>query len=196
MTGKLAGVLRDPQPKTAQQAMASLQAPLDLRSYPIRNRIDTVSYDGLCPPMIVFMRRLKAEMERYAIPMAFMEGWRTPGRQAELKAQGVSQAGPGSSPHQYGLAFDYVHAVRGWKLSPAEWSQIGAIGKEVARKLDMPIEWGGDWRFYDPAHWQVQGWRSLKSVMDALDLDESNRPDAGAWSKIIQAGKPALARVR
>lgn len=187
-------VLRDRPPRTAQEAMASLIDPQGMKNPRIRDRIDTVRYDDLPEPLVDFMRAFKSEMDRYEIPMTFFEGWRTAGRQHELELLGVSKAKGGESPHQYGLAFDYVHAVRGWKLSPLEWAQIGAIGHEVARKRKVPIEWGGDWKFYDPAHWQIKGWRSWKSIMDTMDRDWSQRPDKGEWATIIGKAAPSLLR--
>lgn len=187
-------VLRDRPPATAQEAMASLIDVQGMRSPRIRDRIDTVRYDGLPEPLVEFMRAFKAEMERYQIPMAFHEGWRSLGRQHELMLQGVSKATGGQSPHQYGLAFDYVHAVRGWKLTPREWAQIGAIGHEVARKRKIPIEWGGDWKFYDPAHWQIKGWRNYKSIMDVMGRDEASRPSLEEWKRIVQKVDPSLAK--
>lgn len=185
-------VLRDRPPRTAAEAMASLIDVQGMKTPAIRDRIDTVSYDGLPLPLVDFMRALKREMERYRIPMAFHEGWRSAGRQHQLMVEGVSKARGGESPHQYGLAFDYVHAVRGWKLSPLEWAQIGSIGHEVARKRNIPIEWGGDWKFYDPAHWQIKGWRKWKSVMDAKEMDEARRPALEEWKQIVSRVEPAL----
>lgn len=172
--------------------MASLIDPAGMIKPAIRDRIDAVRFDDLPAPLVDFMRALKAEMARYQIPMAFFEGWRSAGRQHQLLMDGVSKAAGGQSPHQYGLAFDYVHAMRGWKLTPAEWAQIGAIGKEVARKRKVPIEWGGDWKFYDPAHWQIKGWRNWKSIMDVMGKNEADRPDVAEWSAIISKAHPAL----
>lgn len=188
-----AGLMARP-PTTAQEAMASLADPRGMFKPLIRDRIDAVRFDDLPEPLADFMRALKAEMGRYGIPMAFMESWRSAGRQAELAAAGRSLAAPNASAHQFGLAFDYVHAVRGWKLTPAEWAQIGAIGLEVARKRKVPMEWGGAWKFYDPAHWQIKGWRNWQSVMMAMGLDEAHRPDAGQWSTIMSKAAPALLR--
>lgn len=34
---------------------------------------------------------------------------------------------------------------------------LGKIGKEVIKKYNLPIEWGGDWRsFPDKPHWQIK----------------------------------------
>jgi peptidoglycan L-alanyl-D-glutamate endopeptidase CwlK len=75
-------------------------------------------------------------------------GNRTNEQQAALYAQGrtapgpiVTNAPPGSSWHNFGLAFDVAVLVNGkptWPTNEALWQKIGAIGK--ARGLT----WGGD----------------------------------------------------
>lgn len=193
MARKVQGaVFRDRPPTNAQEAMASLIDAQSMKSPMIRDRIDSVTFDALAPPLVEFMRAFRAEMERYKIPMAFHEGWRSAGRQFDLLAQGVTKAKGGQSPHQYGLAVDYVHAGRGWKLTPLEWAQIGAIGHEVARKRKIPMEWGGDWKFYDPAHWQIKGWRNWQSIMDIHGFGEHHRPSIDEWPKIIARAAPTL----
>jgi hypothetical protein len=63
---------------------------------------------------------------------------------------------------------DIIHASRAWNLTKKEWDVLGSIGKEIARKRNLKMEWGGDWdgregrpKFYDPAHWQIKNWRDL-----------------------------------
>jgi peptidoglycan LD-endopeptidase CwlK len=76
-------------------------------------------------------------------------GYRDPALQAQLYAQGrtapgsvVTNAPPGSSWHEFGLAFDV--AVMGpngnptWPNDVALWSRIGAAGKAAG------LQWGGD----------------------------------------------------
>jgi len=97
------------------------------------------------------------------IPVEAFEMLRNEARQDALYAEGRSKAKAGNSPHQYGMAVDVVHATRYWQLSKKEWDILGSIGKEVARRRNIKIEWGGDWeKFWDPAHWQLQNWRIRK----------------------------------
>ena len=96
------------------------------------------------------------------IPVLAFEMLRDEQRQNELHAQGRSKAKGGNSPHQYGCAVDIVHATRYWNLSKKEWDIVGSIGKEIARKRNLKLDWGGDWNFYDPAHWQLTNWRLRK----------------------------------
>lgn len=112
------------------------------------------------PQIIAFWERFDAELAKRKYPFIAFEMYRSNERQNRLLKQGVTKAKGGSSPHNYGMAVDVVHSKRFWDLTRTEWDIIGAIGKEVARKLGIKVEWGGDWDFYDPAHWQLAEWRA------------------------------------
>jgi peptidoglycan L-alanyl-D-glutamate endopeptidase CwlK len=82
---------------------------------------------------------------------------RTFAEQAVIYAQGRSQPGkrvtnarPGQSWHNFGLAFDVVPLVAGKPVWNAPcWDRIGALG----RSLDLT--WGGDFRsFKDRPHFE------------------------------------------
>ncbi len=64
------------------------------------------------------------------------------------------------SPHNYGLAFDFVPLRNGkpvWNDN-ALWERCG----KMIRKLNL--EWGGDWKdFQDKPHVQVKNWQSYKT---------------------------------
>lgn len=89
---------------------------------------------------------------------------RTHDEQDRLYAKGVTKAKGGESPHNYGCAVDQVHYSRYWDLTKKEWAVIGLIGKEVARRRNIKIVWGGDWGFYDPAHWELRDWRHYRAA--------------------------------
>lgn len=94
---------------------------------------------------------------------------RTFEEQAELFAIGrtkpgkrVTNAQPGESWHNFGLAFDVVPLVNGKAIwdSPF-WERIGALGKQVE------LQWGGDFRtFKDKPHFEFH---------PNLTLAEANR---------------------
>ena len=118
---------------------------------------------GLAHPALwLFKQRLQKEFHSQGIPMYAFEIYRTPERQEVLLTQGVTKAGPWRSPHQFGCAVDFIHCERLWDLTRDEWTAIGLIGKEVARKMSLKVTWGGDWSFYDPAHWELEGWRIVR----------------------------------
>jgi peptidoglycan L-alanyl-D-glutamate endopeptidase CwlK len=109
---------------------------------------------------------LVADKAKQLVQMAAAEGveilvtstLRTFEEQAELFAKGrtkpgaiVTNAKPGSSWHNFGLAFDVVPLVNGKAIwnSPF-WNQIGELGKEVG------LVWGGDFKsFKDKPHFEL-----------------------------------------
>ena len=116
-------------------------------------------YRGVHPDIVVFWRAFDKHCKKRNIPLWAFEFVRSKKRQATLYQKGRSKAKAGESPHQYGMAVDVVHATRSWNLTKKEWDVLGSIGKEIARKKNLKMEWGGDWKFYDPAHWQIKDWR-------------------------------------
>lgn len=118
-------------------------------------------YDGVHPDIIEFWKAFDKHCKKRNIPLWAFEFVRSKKRQDALQAKGRSKARGGQSPHQYGMAVDIVHASRAWNLTKKEWDVLGSIGKEIARKRNLKMEWGGDWKFYDPAHWQIKNWRDL-----------------------------------
>lgn len=118
--------------------------------------------DGAHPDLLEFERLLIRRMAKIGVPMFAAEVLRSQERQNDLYALGVTKAKAGQGPHPYGCAADVVHSVRGWDLSRKQWSLIGHVGQELARQNGLKIEWGGNWKFYDPSHWQVIGWKEQK----------------------------------
>ena len=115
------------------------------------------------------------------IPCEITQGTRTFAEQQRIYDQGrsapgavVTQAKPGDSYHQYGLAFDVVptayKSLPDWNPGGPFWATIGAIGKSLG------LEWGGDWRTPDQPHFQIPSsvaplaelkayWEKFKAVM-------------------------------
>ncbi|TNE66278.1 MAG: hypothetical protein EP336_10400 [Rhodobacteraceae bacterium] len=148
-------------PKDYIAAAQSLSAPLVMKETRTLEKIrQGENFEGVHPQIVDFYRAFQKELKRRNIPFYAFEFKRSLQRQARLLKAGVTKARPGQSPHQYGLAVDLVSVTDHWGLTKKQWAVIGAIGKEVARKRGCDIEWGGDWSFYDPAHWQLANWRS------------------------------------
>ena len=135
-------------------------------------------FDGVHPDIIDFWKAMDKHCKKRNIPLWAFEFVRSKKRQDALQAKGRSKAKGGQSPHQihrireyhpktgeiiregnFCMAVDIVHASRAWNLTKKEWDVLGSIGKEIARKRNLKMEWGGDWKFYDPAHWQIENWR-------------------------------------
>jgi peptidoglycan L-alanyl-D-glutamate endopeptidase CwlK len=95
---------------------------------------------------------------------------RTNEEQAVLYAQGrttpgriVTNAKPGQSAHNYGLAIDVVPIVHGkpdWSGDSPIWQEIGTLGQ--ARGM----QWLGapDSQFREQAHFQHPQWKTIAGV--------------------------------
>lgn len=126
-------------------------------------------YSCVHPDIVEFHEKLIAELAKRQMPFHAFELYRSPERQNRLLKHGVTKAKGGQSPHNYGMAVDLVHDKRFWDLTRTQWDVIGAIGKEVARKMGVKVTWGGDFRsFYDPAHWELEDWRKQLKDTDRI----------------------------
>jgi peptidoglycan L-alanyl-D-glutamate endopeptidase CwlK len=94
---------------------------------------------------------------------------RTEEEQAALYSQGrtepgqiVTQAKPGQSMHQYGLALDVVPLRDGkcvWDKEDLLWQMVGNIGKGAG------LDWAGDWvDFQEFPHFQYTGGLELAEI--------------------------------
>lgn len=100
------------------------------------------------------------------IDFTVIEGFRTPERQKELydkgfsKIDGISKKGK----HNYNpsLAIDIIPYKKGLnpfdgsKESDLMFNELAKQFKEVARQLNIKIQWGGDWvSFSDKPHFEL-----------------------------------------
>lgn len=113
------------------------------------------------PQILTFERLLVRRMGNLGVPMFCAEAMRSAQRQAELKKQGFSKLSSG--PHMVGMAVDIVHSTRAWDIPEKAWALVGHVGKEIIAQEGLSIRWGGDWKFYDPAHWERIDWQSVPS---------------------------------
>lgn len=113
------------------------------------------------PRLMRFTALLIEAFRRQGIPLYPHSAFRTSEEQRELVRKGVSKTPPPIAAHCQGCAVDIVHGRYHWELSRNEWAAIGKIGKMVAQSMGLDVTWGGDWSFYDPAHWEIKGWRDL-----------------------------------
>ena len=90
------------------------------------------------------------------VPFIITEGIRTIERQKQLVAAGASKTM--QSKHLVGKAFDVAAKVGNevrwdWPL----YDTIAKAVKEAAKQLNVPIQWGGDWKsFKDGPHFELK----------------------------------------
>ena len=107
---------------------------------------------GVHPDLV---KVVELAIELTTVDFTVLEGLRTPERQKALVAAGASQTT--NSRHLTGHAVD----IGAWVDDQVDWSwplyhQIAKAMKAAAAELNIPIEWGGDWkRFKDGPHWQL-----------------------------------------
>lgn len=115
----------------------------------------------LVPDACELALKLIAECKKEGIDLILTSTYRDFASQAALYAQGrttpgnkVTNAKPGSSFHQYRVAFDVCPLVNGkpdW-TTVSTWNRIGKVGKQLG------LEWAGDWDgFKEQAHFQLPG---------------------------------------
>lgn len=121
---------------------------------------------GAQSDLLDFERAFVSKMKSIGIPMFAHCVMRNSDEQNRLLRDGFSKAGAGQSPHQYGYAVDIIHSTLPWDLHEDPetarmcWDLVGTIGKEVAHTIGVKVDWGGDWNFYDPAHWELTDWEN------------------------------------
>lgn len=128
------------------------------------NRADWQHVD---PRMRLFAARLLEALRKRGIPFYVHGAFRTRSEQNAAFSAGRSKMRWPFAAHCQGAAVDIVSAQFHWDLSRQEWSAVGNIGKQIAASMSLPLVWGGDWSFYDPAHWELPDWRSSVQELEA-----------------------------
>lgn len=112
------------------------------------------AWEAGIPVRIVSTYRSLAEQERL-----YQQGRTTPGPI-------VTNAPPGGSWHNYGLAFDVALDVDGdpetndpsWDADSEIWEELGDLGRSLG------LRWGGD--FGDPGHFEYHPGLTLEQAAD------------------------------
>lgn len=137
------------------------------------------------------------------IPLYVHSAFRSKDQQDALVARGVSRSRWPTSAHNRGAAVDIVHGTLHWQMNRQEWAFLHRLGREAERRVNLQLyapgsvdyrgsprprehiklslEWGGDWSFYDPAHWQIAGFK-------AFDTPSSSAPIRRTPRGILRAG--------
>lgn len=113
--------------------------------------------DGAHPDLIKVMKRA-AQIS--SIDFTVLEVLRALARQKQLVAQGASKTMKSrhlASTDGKSRACDIAPLIGGkvswdWPL----YHKLAVVIKQAAKDVDVPIEWGGDWKsFKDGPHWQL-----------------------------------------
>lgn len=118
--------------------------------------------EGADQRILEFERKLIKRARKLGVPLFAHCVIRSSHEQNNAFLAGRSKARAGESAHNYGCAVDIVHGTKGWALSERQWAILGHLGKELAAALGLAVVWGGDWKFWDPAHWELADWRSIR----------------------------------
>lgn len=120
---------------------------------------------GADPGLLEFERKLVKRAYKLGIPLFAHSVVRYADEQNRLYVKGVTKARAGDSPHNFGCAVDLIHGTKGWSLTEKQWEIIGHLGEELAKSLTLDVTWGGRWRFYDPAHWELTSWKEVRAKL-------------------------------
>ena len=116
---------------------------------------------GVHPDLVAV---IKLAIKLTSVDFRVGEGRRSAKRQRELVKAGASMTM--NSRHLTGHAVDLIALVDGkvrwdWPL----YHNIAAAVKRAAKTLNIPIEWGGDWKsFKDGPHFQLP-WKQYPKVI-------------------------------
>ena len=124
-------------------------------------------------PMFYIGQQIVRQMQESGHPCKIFEHYRDASRQATLKAQGASNAGPLQSAHNIGLAVDIIHTTRGWPpFEDPFWEALRVAGDIVGEKYGIPLVFGYDWG-WDAAHIELKHYRrylnSWRPLLEPLD---------------------------
>lgn len=123
-----------------------------------------------------------------------LQSYRSPEEQQRAFEQGRSKARPGQSPHNYypALAVDlWPYPISWLDLDRARVFAGYVLG--VAQGMGIDLVWGGDWydelrlvgsdkrrrhTFDDLPHFELRGWRGLRSKSERSDAQSGVLSDA------------------
>jgi hypothetical protein len=120
-------------------------------------------------------------------PAGPLSGFRTLSQQAGIPSQYTKVKNPSRSYHTWGMAADVVPDRLPGETQKQYDYRVGEVNREIAKNINDPVvEWGGDWKFVDPAHFQYGSGSAQKSAK----LYGSNVDQAGVRPATMVAVGP------
>lgn len=167
--------LPSPVPDTGySQALAGMVDKEFIKSTKYGDQQFRADIIGAHPVIVEFSTLLVRRMRALGVPLFPHCVWRGREEQEKLFAEGFTKAHYPDSAHNRGCAVDIVHSTKAWELTERQWQIIGHVGYEIAAANGYKLVWGGDdvaiGRVYrddfnwDPAHWELEAWRSHARV--------------------------------
>lgn len=162
---------RNADPATAfPRALDAMQNPGFIKSPRYQEQQKRANRVGAHPHIVEFADKLVKRGAQMGIPLFPHCIVRTYEDQMAAYVQGVSRDSPadGLWPHKF-AAVDIIHGTLAYMDEPIiynAWAIIGHLGKEVAHSMGIQIEWGGDWKWRDAAHFELKGWKEIAATGD------------------------------
>lgn len=173
-------------PKTERAWLAFVEAGVMLRRE--MGALDARTEATLAGLQVEMQRRCRAFMAK-ALELGEVKaisGARTYAEQAALYAQGrtapgsiVTNAGPGSSNHNFGIAMDIAVFASGFYngMKRPRSRQLEAVAVEMYQQLGpigeaAGLEWGGRWRSPDLPHYQMPAGLTMAQIRRRFEKGE------------------------
>jgi hypothetical protein len=152
------------------RALEAMRNPGFIKSPRYRGQQTRANRVGAHPHIVEFADKLVKRGAQMGIPLFAHCIVRSYEDQMAAYVRGASRDSPadGLWPHM-AFAVDIIHGTLAYMDRPIvyhAWEIIGHLGKEVAHSMDIKIDWGGDWKRRDAAHFELKGWKDLAVTGD------------------------------
>lgn len=162
-----------------------LQRPSHFQTDVYLRQLDRADWQHVDWRLELWASLFQLAMKRHNVPLFVHSAFRTHAEQAELFRLGRTKTKWPRAAHCQGAAVDIVHGIYAWDLSRQEWDNLRLVGQGLAERLNqrlkqedrLPLVWGGNWDFYDPAHWELAGWRNHVRTLES-EAPQRRTPDA------------------
>lgn len=139
-----------PEPSSYREAVQWMVHRNYLRSARYKAQQWAADTAGLDPDVAEFVRVYTRHMHNIGIPVHADLAFAPRHVQARLYVLGELSA-TRDPRYESGRAVALCHSVRGRSLPPVCWRLFGHVGEEVANRLGLEMQWGGE---REPWHWE------------------------------------------